>query len=76
MNLTERPGSIRKKIAIFDGSGSSPLATSAIMRAFIHRAKFRSWSTDGSVPQIRDMLAANPPSVVILKLSHRLAASG
>jgi hypothetical protein len=64
MNLTEDLTDPEKD-CVFDGIGLVPTRNVCDARAFIHREDLKRL-TDGSVPQVRDMLAANPPSVVIL----------
>jgi hypothetical protein len=53
------------KDSVFDGIGMVPTRKICDARTFIHGQSLRHL-IDGSGPHIRDLLAANPPSVVIL----------
>jgi hypothetical protein len=64
MNLTEDLTDPDKD-TIFDGTGLVPTRKVCDARSFIHGQGLKTL-VDGSGPHIRDMLAANPPSVVIL----------
>jgi hypothetical protein len=64
MNLTEDITDPEKD-CVFDGIGLVPTRKVCDMRASIHGQDLKRL-VDGSGPHIRDMLAANPPSVIIL----------
>ncbi|HXS69620.1 MAG TPA: hypothetical protein VN761_12305, partial [Candidatus Polarisedimenticolia bacterium] len=63
MNLTENLTD-QVKDCVFDGVGLVPTRNECDLRAFIHGQSLKRL-VDGSGPHIRDLLAANPPSVVI-----------
>ncbi len=64
MNLTENLTDPAKD-CVFDGIGLVPTRNEFDMRGFIHGQSLKGL-VNGTGPHIRDMLAANPPSVVIL----------
>jgi hypothetical protein len=63
MNLTENLTDPVKD-CVFDGVGMVPTRNECDLRAFIHGQSLKKL-VDGSGPHIRDLLAENPPSVVI-----------
>ena len=64
MGLTEDLTDAEKD-TVFDGIGMVPTRKLCDTRSLIHGQGLKSL-TDGTGPHIRDLLAANPPSVVIL----------
>ena len=64
MNLTENLTDAQKD-TVFDGIGMVPMRKEFDSRGFIHGQNLKRL-LDGPGPHIRDMLAANPPAVVIL----------
>jgi hypothetical protein len=64
MNLTEDLTDAQKD-SVFDGIGMVPTRNLCDVRSLIHGQVVKSF-VDGTGPHIRDLLAANPPSVVIL----------